>query len=345
MKNTQPAIWFPTVKTNTGSDKFTEQLVASLNQRGFQAEITWFPHHAEYLPWLVSVPKKPDWANIAHVNTWLHPRFYPRNMPMIATLHHCVQDPLFLPYKSFGQKIYHQFWITHIERNCLKKADAITTVSQYTAQCAKNIFEIDNIHVIYNGIDSDIFYPDTLINPIKKNQPFKLIFVGSNSIRKGFDLLPKIMRLLGDDFQLFYTSNAEQYQPLPTNMIQLPPQETAQDLADTYRAMDALIFPSRLEGFGLVVAEAMACGLPVVIADSSALTELVDHGETGFLCAKDDVDAFVEAVRQLAGDEAQRKKIASAAQQHVEQHLRVDKMVEHYIDVYRKVLSNHQSNS
>ena len=86
MKNTKPAIWFPAVKTNTGTDKFTEQLVAALNQRGFQAEIAWLPHHAEYLPWLVPIPQKPSWANIAHINTWLHPRFIPKHLPVIATL-------------------------------------------------------------------------------------------------------------------------------------------------------------------------------------------------------------------------------------------------------------------
>jgi len=340
MNNSKPAIWFPTVKTNTGTDKFTEQLVSSLKQKGFQAEITWLPHHVEYLPWLIPIPQKPDWANIVHVNTWLHPRFYPKNTPMIATLHHCVQDKFFLPYKTFVQKIYHQFWITPIEKQCFKAADAITAVSQYTAQCAKEIFDIDDVQVIHNGIDTNIFHPNDSRKSITQNQPFKLLFVGSNSIRKGFDLLPKIMQQLGDEFQLFYTSNAEQYEPLSANMTQLPPQKTSQDLANIYRTMDALIFPSRLEGFGLVVAEAMSCGLPVVIADSSALTELVDHGTTGLLCEKDDLDAFVEAIRQLAGSEALQKKLAHAAQLYVEQHFRVDTMVEHYIDIYRKVLSS-----
>ena len=344
MNKTKPAIWFPTVKTNTGTDKFTEQLVLALNQRGFQAEITWLPHHAEYLPWLVPIPKKPSWANIAHVNTWLHPRFYPQKTPMIATLHHCVQDASFFPYKTFAQKIYHQFWITRIEKHCLEMVDSITTVSQYTAKCAKNIFNIDRVEVIYNGIDGDIFYPKSLNKPVNQSQPFKLIFVGSNSIRKGFDLLPKIIEQLGHDFQLFYTSNAQQYEPLPKNMIQLPPQNTAQDLANTYRTMDALIFPSRLEGFGLVVAEAMACGLRVVISDSSALTELVDHGVSGLLCPQDDVDAFVEAIRMLAKNEELQVSMANSAQQRVEQHFRVDTMVERYIDVYSKVLSNNHSN-
>lgn len=341
MKNTKPAIWFPTVKTNTGTDKFTEQLASALNQKGFQAEITWLPHHAEYLPWLVPTPQKPDWANITHVNTWLHPRFYPQNIPMIATLHHCVQDQDFAPYKTFAQKTYHRFWITPIEKHCLNVADLITTDSQYTAQCAKDIFGIDHTHVISIGIDSETFHPNELVKSVNKNEPFRLIFVGTNSIRKGFDLLPKIMQQLGDGFQLFYTSSADAYQPLPKNMIQLPPQKTAQDLANTYRTMDALIFPSRLEGFGLVVAEAMTCGLPVVISDNSALTELVDHGETGLLCPQDDIDAFADAVRQLAGDQALRARLATAARQHAEQNFRIDQMVEYYISVYCNVLLNH----
>lgn len=41
MNNTQPAIWFPTVRTGTGTDVFTERLIAGLNERGIRAEITW----------------------------------------------------------------------------------------------------------------------------------------------------------------------------------------------------------------------------------------------------------------------------------------------------------------
>lgn len=338
MKNTDPAIWFPTVKTNTGTDKFTELLVSALNERGFQAEITWLPHHAEYLPWLVPAPEKPDWANIAHINTWLHPRFYPKNTPIVATLHHCVQDKYFRPYKTFAQKIYHQLWITPIERHCLNTVNLITTDSQYTAQCAKDIFGIDHAHVIYIGIDSETFNPNGLIKSVKKNEPFRLIFVGTNSIRKGFDLFPKIMQQLGDDFQLFYTSNAEQYEPLPKNMIQLPPQKTTQDLASTYRAMDALVFPSRLEGFGLVVAEAMASGLPVVITNGSALTELVKHGETGFLCEKDNIDDFVQTIRDLKKYPELCVEVGARARYIATTRFSIDEMVNQYIDFYAGLL-------
>lgn len=336
----KPAIWFPAIRTGSGTDIFTEQLVHGLNKHGIRAEITWLPHHAEYLPWLVPIPQKPEWANIAHINTWLHNRFYPKNIPIVATLHHCVQDPSFLLYKSFFQKIYHRFWITPIERHCLNVANLITTDSQYTAQCAKDIFGIDHAHVIYIGIDSETFHPDEPIKSNNKNEPFRLIFVGTNSVRKGFDLFPQIMRQLGDGFQLFYTSNAEKYEPLPKNMIQLPHQKTAQDLANTYRTMDALVFPSRLEGFGLVVAEAMACGLPVVITESSSLTELVEHGNTGFLCEKDNIDHFVQTIRNLKESPELSMEVGKRARNSAIKKFSIDEMVNQNINLYAGLLNH-----
>ncbi len=85
MSGVKPAVWFPAVRAGTGSDKFTLQLCEALNARGIRAGITWLPHRAEYLPWTVRVPPVPGWANIVHVNTWLHPRFLPRGIPVVAT--------------------------------------------------------------------------------------------------------------------------------------------------------------------------------------------------------------------------------------------------------------------
>ena len=69
MNTAAPAIWFPTVRTGTGTDVFTQRLVADLCKRGVRAEITWLPLHAEYAPWTVPIPQSPAWATVAHVNT------------------------------------------------------------------------------------------------------------------------------------------------------------------------------------------------------------------------------------------------------------------------------------
>ena len=89
----EPAVWFPTVRTGSGSEVFTVRLVDELKNRGLRAEITWLPLRAEFAPWTVPVPRPPTWANVVHVNTWLHPRFLPKRMPVVATLHHSIHHP------------------------------------------------------------------------------------------------------------------------------------------------------------------------------------------------------------------------------------------------------------
>lgn len=332
---TTPAIWFPTIRTNSGSDKFTEQLVQALNLRGVKAEITWLPHYAEYLPWLISKPETPIWANITHINTWLPSKFHPENLPLVATLHHCVQDKAFTPYKTKLQKIYHDLWITPIEKQTIQNATILTTVSQYTANCAKEFFDISNIEVIYNGVDLDIFHPQIFKKKLEKN-PFQLLFVGNNSIRKGFDLLPKIMEQLGSEFELFYTANSSNM--LPSTMKKLPYQKTSADLANIYRSMDALIFPSRLEGFGLVVAEAMACGIPAIVANSSALPELIDNGVDGLICQKDNIADFVNTIIKLKDNQELQRNISTNAYQKIQENFDIKQSTDSYISLYKRIL-------
>ena len=77
-----------------------------------------------------------------------------------------------------------------------------------------------------------------------------------------------------------------------------------------YAAAVALAFPSRYEGFGAPVLEAMALGCPVVAADATALPEVV--GDAGLLVAAGDVEAWAAALARLAGDPAERTRLAAA---------------------------------
>jgi len=334
---TAPAVWFPAIRTGTGSDVFTLQLCQGLNASGIRAEITWLPHRAEYLPWTVTAPKPPPWANIAHVNTWLHRKFIPANLPVIATMHLCVHDPALVPYKSRAQKLYHKLWVKPLEAQVFVHARYVVAVSRYTAARTQEAFGLRNVHVIYNGVPMPA---DTALKRRAPHKSFRLLYVGNWSRRKGVDLLAPIMQSLGTDFELRYTADAHgahQSAALPANCTNVG-RLNHEQLLRAYCDADALLFPSRLEGFGLVVAEAMSVGLPVVAATSSSLPELVTHGETGLLFRQDDVTAAVASVKRLAEDITLWERLSIQGRQNAEHRFCLETMVRSYEAVYRDLI-------
>lgn len=328
------AIWFPTVRTGTGTDQYTERLVEALNERGIRSEITWLPHHAEYAPWLVHRPNAPSWASIAHINSWLPQRLIPSGMTIVTTLHSCVHDPALMPYKSIWQHLYHRLWIKHCEKRNLRRSAVVTAVSLYTAHQATLIYRLENIKPIHNWIDLDRFSPD---NRQQQKHPFRLLYVGTASRRKGTDLLPEIMKKLGADFELHFTGNEIDFasaNPLPKNMIPLGRIEGDESLCKIYRESDALLFPTRLEGLSLVALEAQACGLPVITTNSTSMPEIVENGVTGFLCPLDNIDAIVTCVKTLRQNFDTWQAMRISARSRAVELFDEESALEKYIDVY-----------
>jgi glycosyltransferase involved in cell wall biosynthesis len=79
-----------------------------------------------------------------------------------------------------------------------------------------------------------------------------------------------------------------------------------------YGLADVFLFPSAMEGFGLAVGEAMACGLPVVASDRGSIPELLVDGEGGFLCAPTAAEPFARRLLALLGDAPLRAKLGRA---------------------------------
>src|SRR5690606_19285320 len=221
----------------------------------------------------------------------------------------------------------------------LRRAQSVVAVSRFVAQVARATLSDVPMEVVYNGVDPERFRhhrPER--NP---GRPFRLFFAGSWIARKGVDLLAPIMRELGDGFELEYTGGpaaAKDRAGMPPNMHDAGRLD-ATGVADAMRRADALIFPSRSEGLALVVAEAMACGLPVIAARASPLPEMVLDGVSGVLCQPDSVADFADAVRNLAADAELTASMSVSAARVASDRFTLDRMVTAYLEVYRHVLS------
>lgn len=331
-------VWFPAIKAGTGTDTFTMRLVEALNRQDIRAEITWLPHRAEYAPYTVKPPVPPEWVNLVHINSWTHKRFIPPHLPLVVTIHSCVHDPAFGPYKSKLQKWYHEHWIKKLEAHAIKQADTVTAVSQYTAQQATKVFNHQNINTLYNGIDIESFQPDNHEIP---NTPFRLLFVGNLNRRKGADLLPAIMERLGTAFELLYTGTQNELDISVfklKNLVSLGRISDQSSLVKIYQSCDALLFPTRLEGLSLSALEAQACGLPIISSWASSMPEVVKNNLTGILCPVDNIDAFVEGAKKMHNDHSYWLNMKQAARDHA-QLFSEDATVKRYIECYQNISS------
>lgn len=84
------------------------------------------------------------------------------------------------------------------------------------------------------------------------------------------------------------------------------------DMPAVYGALDLLVAPSRWEGFGLMLVEAMACATPIVASRAGAIPEVVSEGETALLVPPDDVAALGAAMQTLLADPALRHRLGAA---------------------------------
>lgn len=113
------------------------------------------------------------------------------------------------------------------------------------------------------------------------------------------------------------------------------------DVRAAYHASDALFFASKSETQGLVVAEAMAAGLPVVAVDDLAIADAVADGVNGFL-VPDDPQALAAAVDRLLGDPALRSAMSAASLERAED-LCIDRQAERLVAIYEHLLAAHPS--
>lgn len=200
------------------------------------------------------------------------------------------------------------------------EADAIVVPSDFVRRTMlEQGVPAEKLKQVHFGFDPVYFYP---MPGHKTDRTFRVVFVGSVSLQKGVQyLLEAFRRLALPDAELvlvggsFPDSRAflPRYRGLYRH-ISFVPQPA---LVEIYNSASVFVLPSLQDGFGMVVYEAAACGLPVIVTENVG-AEIRD-GQDGFIVPIRDADALADRLLRLYRDDTLRREMGESARAFVQQ--------------------------
>lgn len=275
----------------------------------------------------------PEAATVTHALPDLGPWLAHPDSALVTTFHSYALDHAFRQSLGLAHRLFYGAVVRDATAAMLRRAAVVTAVSRFTAGLVRREWgnRARRLTVIHNGVDTARFRPASA----PAHEGVRILFAGNPLRRKGFHYLAELAASLPPGVTLHYTTGMRAHtRRAGTPGLHALPAVPHEQMPALYQAHDILLFPTLREGFGLVAAEAMACGLPVVATDCSALPELVVHGKGGFLFAPGDVAGMREQVLRLARDAALRADMGAFNRARIEAEFGLERMLQGYREVF-----------
>jgi glycosyltransferase involved in cell wall biosynthesis len=221
------------------------------------------------------------------------------------------------------------------------------TVSEYWKEQLHDRYGLDST-VIYNGVDTGRFGITAL-----PREPF-VLFVGGMESRKGLEFAIQSLELLvkkGRDLRLIAIARPG-FKGVESRAwfdhliercglagkVEIHELIDDEELARLYSTASVFFLPTRMEGWGLSIMEAMASGCPVVSTPVGGITELVHSEENGLLVPVGDIHGFAGAIEQVLDDKVLRDRLCVAAKETVKR-FSWDASAEKTIELYNGIIA------
>jgi len=244
-------------------------------------------------------------------------------MTLVALVHHPLADERGLTDRD-------RAWLWQQERSALACVDQVVVTSAFTAKrLVERGYLTDSPSVVCPGVDPAPLAAVAEINPAPRPEPTPAnwLCVASLIPRKGHDVLLQALNQLGDRRWHCQWVGDDQRHPehaqrlwaevktlgLSERIDWLGEQDDAL-LAATYHRASLCVLPSHYEGFGMVVTEALARGLPVITTNGGALPQTLPDN-AGLIVPAGDARALAEALRQWLDDASLRRSLQAGARE------------------------------
>lgn len=270
------------------------------------------------------------------------------SIPRVVTVH----DLSFLLFPD-NFRPFNRFYLSRITALSCRASRRVIAVSAATAADLSRLLGVDagKIDVIYNGIDN-VFQPlppeQVAAHRQQAGWPEQFILtVSTLEPRKNhltlLDAYARYRRMSAQPLPLIIAGGKGWYwQEIFQRLMALQLQShvhflgfvAAEDLPWLYNAATLFVFPSRYEGFGMPLAEAMACGAPAITSTASSLPEVA--GPAAVLVSPDDSEALAIALFEILNNPARQTDMRQAGLEHVAQ-FRWPRTVSSVLQVYARI--------
>lgn len=195
-----------------------------------------------------------------------------------------------------------------------KNSLSFITVSEFSKKDISNFYnvEMEDIHVLYNGVNSSFKENKSLISVTEK--PFALA-VSSPSYHKNFSALIEAfnkidnlieLKIIGSSTSIF--KNSKNYEANPR--INFLGRISDDELIELYQKAEFFVFPSLYEGFGIPPLEAQACGCPVISSNVASLPEVLQ--DSAYYFNPKDINSIRDAMLKVLNDSSLRKTLKNS---------------------------------
>jgi glycosyltransferase involved in cell wall biosynthesis len=267
-----------------------------------------------------------------------------KGLPYVLTAHGTQKNELkhTLKTRPTPNHVITDFGSMLMERYSAKKADAVVVVSQENKRDIMAQYGIpqNKVRVIHNGINPDRFKASELDGN-------RIIYVGRLHERKGVDRLLMSFKKVLDEMkaELVIVGSGEMEGHLKELARKLDIEESVrfcgfvddEDIPGLYASSSLFVMPSYYEGFGIVLLEAMASGLPVVATATGGAPELVENEKNGFLATHENMH---KSIISLLQDRALMRNCGSNNRKKAIGNFSWDAIAERTIEVYSELLTS-----
>ncbi len=216
-----------------------------------------------------------------------------------------------------------------LKKRCLKNAAGVTAVSQPLMDVLNGIYENPKQAVISMGCDTAMFGQEHRVeNYFGQGDKKVVLFVGRLAEKKGVSYAIEAMRQVNNAILVIagdgplkskLQRQAETVQKESGSTILFLGAKTHEELKGIYASADLFVMPSITakdgdkEGFGLVILEAFASGLPIVASRSGGITDIVKDGVNGYLAEEKDVSGLADRINIVLQDKNIYNKMQTEA--------------------------------